>query len=283
MINLLDALYNISQAASLDVQNVTLGNNRANNMGAGLENLVMDAFADSMGETDENIRNQKYSDVFSYKGSKNRPPDFMLHEGAAVEVKKIESINADLQLNSSHPKSKLLSSSQLINRTCRECEPWTEKDFIYTIGHINGSPKRLSSLWFVYGDIYAADESIYTSLKENISEGIRNISGITFSQTNEIGKVKDVDPLKITQLRVRGMWLFQPPYKVFSYVHEYNDESRFQCVAIIPTEKFNTFSANSIERIQNSPDLFTIKDIRVKNPNNIVRLVDCKLIRYEIA
>lgn len=52
----------------------------------------------------------------------NNPPDFMLSGGDAVEVKKIESPDAALALNSSYPKHTLKSSSPLISTACREAE-----------------------------------------------------------------------------------------------------------------------------------------------------------------
>lgn len=105
--NLLDAIYNISQNNQLRVRNITFGNNRANNMGEGLEIFIKDAFTNMQNEPNRNIRNIKYNRVFSYQGSKRNPPDFMLRNGVAIEVKKIESLTTELQLNSSHPKQTL--------------------------------------------------------------------------------------------------------------------------------------------------------------------------------
>jgi hypothetical protein len=282
MKNILDAIYNISQLKDLKVKAITFGSNRANNMGEGLESFVKDAFSNMFYETDKNIRNKAYSNVFSFQGSKRNPPDFMLKKGAAIEVKKIESLTSELQLNSSHPKSKLLSSSNFITKKCKDCEVWTEKDFIYIVGHTPKGTNILSSIWFVYGDIYAASEETYISLKTQIGDNIESIPDIDFSETKEIGRVNQVDPLKITNLRIRGMWLLQQPYSVFDYVHGYKKDKTFQCIALIPTSKYDLFPKYSIDRITSPDNNFSISDVQVNDPDNPVNLIDCKLIKYEI-
>ena len=43
MINILDAIYNIAQRDELEIKDITFGNNRANNMGEGLETFIKDS------------------------------------------------------------------------------------------------------------------------------------------------------------------------------------------------------------------------------------------------
>ena len=254
MTNILEAIFNISQLEELTVKDITFGNNRATSVGDGLESFIKDAFTNTFNETDKKRKLDKYNKAFSYQGSSRTPPDLMLKRGDAIEVKKTGSIKSDLQLNSSHPKAKLFSSSSLINNHCINCEDWTVKDFIYAIGHIPKGTKTLSSLWFIDGLIYAADEDVYLSLKETLTNNIETTPNIDFSPTNEIGRVNSVDPLKITNLRIRGMRLLQPPYKVFDYVHGYNSNKKFQCITILPLNKYNSFpekSKNKIEALTN--------------------------------
>jgi len=281
MINILDAIYNISQRDELEIKDITFGNNRANNMGEGLEVFIKDAFANMFDEPDKNKRNLKYKEVFSFQGSKRNPPDLMLRNGPAIEVKKIESLTTELQLNSSHPKQTLKSDSSFITKKCVDCEVWTEKEFIYVIGHVPKKTNRLSSLWFVYGDIYSASEETYLSLKNDIATNIDEMPDVEFSETNEIGRVNQVDPLGITNLRIRGMWLLQPPFKVFDYIHNYENGKRFQCFAIIPTSKFNSFPDESINRLEQSEGL-TITDVNINDPDNPVELIECKLIEFKV-
>jgi hypothetical protein len=280
MINILDAIVNISKIEDLTINEITFGSNRANNMGEGLETFIKDAFTNSFLEHDKNVRLQKYSEVFSYQGSKNNPPDLMLKNGDALEIKKVESLTTDLQLNSSYPKAKIYSNSNLINNHCKNSEVWAEKDFIYTIGHIPKGTHKLSSLWFVYGSIYAADENCYINIKESLTESLENNPEINFSETNEIGRVNFVDPLKITNLRIRGMWLLQPPYKVFKHIHEYTNEGEFQCFLLIPEDKYYSFPKKSRDEIENSK-IILIENVKVENPNNPVNLINSKLITYK--
>ncbi|QQV02848.1 MULTISPECIES: NgoPII family restriction endonuclease [Chryseobacterium] len=280
MTNILEAIINISKLEDLNIEEVILGNNRAVNMGEGLESFVKNAFSNAFGIEDKNEKNRIYSKYFSYEGSKRTPPDLMLKNGDALEVKKTETLSTELQLNSSHPKAKLFSNSTLINAYCRNCEEWETGYFIYVIGHLPKS-NYLSSLWFIHGEIYAADESVYIDLKNSVSELLEKSDDISFSPTNEIGRINAVDPLKITNLRVRGMWLLQPPYKAFDYVHEYDKTVKFQTITILSSEKYLTYPIESRTKIESDKNI-TIKDVKVNNPNNPVDLIDAKLITFKL-
>lgn len=93
-----------------------------------------------------NNRMGKWSEIFSYTGNSANPPDLMLKGGDAVEVKKIESPDAAIALNSSYPKHTLKNSSPLISRACREAEDWTEKNIIYAVGVVSGNNLKHSAL-----------------------------------------------------------------------------------------------------------------------------------------
>ncbi|WP_347172617.1 NgoPII family restriction endonuclease [Polaribacter uvawellassae] len=281
MTNILEAIINISQLEELTVKDIAFGNNRATSVGDGLESFVKDAFTNTFNELDKKIKLDKYKNAFSYQGSSRTPPDLMLKNGDAIEVKKTESLTSELQLNSSHPKSKLLSTSSLINKHCKTCEVWTEKDFIYTIGHVPKGSKILSSLWFIDGSIYAADEDVYLSLKKTLTNNIEAAPNIDFSPTKEIGRVNSVDPLKITNLRIRGMWLLLPPYKVFDYVHGYDSNKKFQCITILPILKYNSFPEKSKNKLEAIKTISTT-NIEVQDPNNPVNMIDCKLIKFTL-
>lgn len=280
MTNVLEAIINISKLENLNIDEVILGNNRAVNMGEGLESFVKNAFANSFDILDNNAKKAVFAKYFSYQGSKRTPPDLMLLGGDALEVKKTEMLSSELQLNSSHPKAKLFSSSTLINNHCRNCEAWESRDFIYVVGHL---PKtnHLSSLWFIHGEIYAADESVYTDLKNQVSEILESYDDLSFSKTNEIGRINAVDPLKITNLRIRGMWLLQPPFKVFDYVHEYDSSAKFQTIAILSTEKYLSYPSESRYKIESDENI-TVKDIKVNDPNNPMNFIDSKLITFKL-
>lgn len=280
MSNILNAIYNISNLTNLHVDDFTDGNNRMLNVGEGLEIFVKNAFAGTFHETDKRARLLQFKEIFSYQGSKRTPPDLMLRGGDAVEVKKVESLNSELQLNSSFPKSKLSANSNLINRHCKICEVWKEKDIIYAIGNVPAKTKRLASIWFIYGSLYAADEAVYAGLKNTLTDRLENTPDMDFSPTNEIGRVNFVDPLRITNLRIRGMWLLKQPFKVFDYAHRYADTAAFQCITILPTSKYNSFDEESRTKLENLSTV-QIFDEPIQDPNNPVNLIDCKVIRYE--
>ena len=70
-------------------------------------------------------------------------------------------------------------------------------------------------MYVAYGIDYAADNSTYEKIKEIIVSGVNNIPDVEFAPTNEIAKVKKVDPLGITDLRVRGMWSIRKSFQGF--------------------------------------------------------------------
>lgn len=86
--------------------------------------------------------------------------------------------------------------------------------------------------------VIAKKPEIYTRIKDKITNSIQEL-GIELSETNEIAKVKRVDPLGITDLRVRGMWGIQHPAKVFSYIAKKQKSSYIK--ALMLKDKFNSF------------------------------------------
>ena len=122
MANILTAFRTIVSNYQTSIQHVTNGSNRANNMGDGLEAFVKEAFANTFNETNEQTKLETFSRVYAYSGNKNNPPDLILSNSDAIEIKKLESHNTAIALNSSYPKAKLFSNSTMITTTCRNCE-----------------------------------------------------------------------------------------------------------------------------------------------------------------
>lgn len=276
--NILEAIANIIQHPIYDIKALYSGRNRMNNVGEALETFVKDAFANTFLVENEQEKMKAYNQVFSWLGNQNHPPDIMIKGGDAIEVKKTQSANSDLALNSSYPKASVQADSKMITQACKTCEEWTEKDLIYCVGHT--SDDTLKSLWMVYGTIYAATHETYQIIKQKITAGINEIPNVELAETNELGRVNRVDPLGITNLRIRGMWQIQNPRKVFSYLHT-TSTNTFELVAIIPTEKYQSFpteSKNKIEQLVSSS--LNISNVLVKNPNNPAQLINAKLIVF---
>ena len=278
--NLLIALANIVENPITDLVAHYKGSNRANNMGDALETYVKDVFCYPIeGVNDYAI----HSHFFSYLGNTNNPPDFILKNGDAIEVKKIEGLNSALALNSSYPKDKLYFDDSRTTKECKACEDisWKTKDIIYAIGVAPKGANKLKVLWFVYGDCYAANKEFYQRISNKISQGIQEIPSIEFIETNELAKVKKVDPLGITDLRVRGMWHIDNPIKVFKSFTTVEPQHSFTVHAIMLKEKYDSFPFSDISKLESikNPAL-TISDIEIKSPNNPAKFLKAKLISY---
>src|SRR5690606_24400875 len=137
MTNILEAIVNIAQNPVYEIKNHYSGRNRMNNVGEALETFIKDAFANTIQIEDETEKMRRYNEVFSWLGNQNHPPDIMIKGGDAIEVKKTQSANSDLALNSSYPKATVQANSKMITQACKVCEEWTEKDLIYCVGHTN--------------------------------------------------------------------------------------------------------------------------------------------------
>ncbi len=283
MSNVLKAFINIVNSYQISITNVTQGNNRANNMGDGLESYIKDIFADTVNEIDQINQLEKLSTIYSYQGNKNNPPDLILKNGDAIEIKKIESKSSAIALNSSYPKAKLYANSPMITKACRECESWNVKDMLYAIGYINKSSLR--SLWLIYGDCFCADKETYEKIKDTISHGINTIPYVEFTQTKELGKVKKVDPLGVTDLRIRGMWQIDNPNKIFDYIYDFDDTKDFQLICLMKKTKYDDLAVEDkkyIEDLVLKNKYITSKDIKIKNPNNPIKLIDAKLLVFQV-
>ncbi|HQG38165.1 MAG TPA: NgoPII family restriction endonuclease [Chitinophagales bacterium] len=248
MSNLLQAIKLIVENPIIKVKDYYTGRNRANSVGEALENYVKDIFANSF-ELSDVDRLQKFNEVFSYLGNQNNPPDIILRNGDAIETKKVQSPTSALALNSSYPKAKLFADSPMLTQACKNCEEWNEKDIVYIVGYTNDTD--IKYLWFVYGDCFSADAAIYEKIKKTISSGITEIPDVEFTETNELGKVKKVDPLGVTDLRIRGMWHIENSHKIFSYLNKVDANATFQVLCLMKTEKFNTFPTADKTALQN--------------------------------
>jgi len=278
MANTLTAIKNIVDNPVMELKSFYTSRNRANNMGEALENYIKDIFAETLNETDEQKRIKRLSQVFSYQGNQNNPPDIIIHSGDAIEVKKIENPNSSLALNSSYPKAKLVANSPMITTACRNCESWKEKDILYVVGVVNGN--YLTKLFFVYGIDYAASAEIYERIKSVISSGVNAIPNVEFAITKELGRVNRVDPLGITYLRIRGMWGIENPANVFSYIYK-SPNVKFEFAAVINKKKYESFPVADIKTLEKlTKSNLEILDVKIKTPDNPSKLKEAKLITF---
>lgn len=279
MANIINAIGTLIKRSRFNLTDLNNAANRMNSRGDALETYIKNLFADTF-DCSETERLEKWSEIFSYTGNSNNPPDFMLSGGDAVEVKKIEAPDAALALNSSYPKHTLKSSSPLISNACREAENWTEKDIIYAVGVVKGN--NLKYLCMVYGRDYCASDECYGRIRQQIKNGVETIPNVEFAQTKELGRVNRVDPLGITYLRIRGMWHIENPWKVFEYVYRRNFQARFNFMCLIDSDKLARLkNFDELAALQKDFPALKIVDVKIKNPDNPCKLRNAKLISYE--
>ena len=280
MSNILTAIKAIVENSNLEIIEDSEGaiQNRANQMGAALEDYVKNAFADCLGKDSQTVKKARNA-TFSYLGNSTNPPDAMLIGSDAIEIKKITTLGtSQLQLNSSYPKNKLHSDNPKICKTCRECEDWQEKDMIYVVGQVNG--QELQNIFFVYGDLYCDSHEVYEKVENEIKDGIKSLDEVELAETNELGRVNKVDHLGISDLRIRGMWLIKSPFQQFESLTEDRLDYTFKLVALISSEKYNTFpDVEEFEQFcdENGVD---IVDEEIEDPQNPANLIKSKLITY---
>jgi hypothetical protein len=166
MTNLLIAITNIINNPINDIVATYKVSNRANSVGDALERYVKDIFCNSLAENNFAKKDKIYTKYFSYLGNQNNPPDAIIRNSGAIEIKKIENFTSALALNSSHPKDKLYADDSRITAECRDCEEekWQQKDIIYAVGVAPSKTNKIRALWLVYGDCYAAKKRFISEL-----------------------------------------------------------------------------------------------------------------------
>lgn len=278
MPNIVDAIVNLIENSVFDLANRNLKTSNSINVeGDSFEEYIKDLFAGTFDLPDGKERTNILNNVFSYLGNHKNPPDAILRGGDALEMKKISSVSSIIQMNSSFPKSKLESSSRMINANCRCCEDsasyndgneivktigWKEKDIIYCVGIVSKS--KLKALSFVYGADYACNSNVYDGIRCEIQKKIQSINSLDVGETGELGRINNTDPLRITSLRVREMWTITNPFKVFGDIYSVDSKKKFNFMAIINDDKWNC--------LENKDKLIKMKE---KNKN-------LKIIKTEI-
>lgn len=261
--------------------------NRANSMGDALEYYVKDAFCNAF-NMEFSEKDKQYSKYLSYLGNSKNPPDFIVKNSFAVEVKKLEWKNnsfSSIALNSSYPKDILHSNSTLLSRACKECEDelWNTKKMYYAIGSIQDK-KRIKVLWLVDGECYCATKETYERIKLLIKDGVNEIDGVEFAQSKELGKVKKVDPLGVTDLRIRGMWNIEHPRRTFDYLFSNKDDitTDFNIYCLMLKEKYDVIEEELKKKLLEYKEKVRVNDVEVKNPNNPAKYMKAKFIEINL-
>ncbi|MBC1482785.1 MULTISPECIES: NgoPII family restriction endonuclease [Listeria] len=272
--NVLIALNNILDRNSCRLTPIFRSNGTANAAGDSLEFFVKDMFCTGASAYQHEVDKEKYYDKYlSWKGNSSNFPDFIIKEGVGVEPKKMNGVGTgNLALNSSFPKAYIYPDTQ--NLPIKELiteSQWEKKEVVYVIGNLNKKDDKLFRLWLAYGNTFIASESIYLDLKESVKEAVVDLPDAIFVDTKEFGRIKKVDPLGISNLRLRGMWELSHPEVVFQkYLQMHKIPENATKINLIITE-------NEYENLSEKPDLsryieenrLQIQKILIPNPNNL--------------
>jgi len=186
-----------------------------NKAGSQFETFARNMFAQCLGALPK-VVDARWESTFSYTGTPGRPPDFMIRNGDAVEVKKLnrgegkQTRGVTIELNSSPPKRSLKLDDPQINKRCRQAEVWIEKDMLYFVGQV--TDEYVEAVWLIDGRCMVASEANYSTLSSKLSDALKELGG---EPTGELGRFNDVDPLGVSSLRVRPMWTIKHPRLVF--------------------------------------------------------------------
>jgi hypothetical protein len=162
----------------------------------------------------------------------------------------------------------------------KTAENWVEKDIIYAIGSTSDN-LELQRLWFIYGDCYAASREVYEKLVNAIGKGVNSVPDVEFQKTNELGKVNKVDPLGITNMRIRGMWHISNPSKLYSQLVNQTEDRQFYL--LMREEKYLSFSKEERQIIEGiNKQGFVNQVVEIRNPDNPANLIKARLIKYEL-
>jgi hypothetical protein len=279
--NILRVIGNIAEFRNNDLKNYSSTYlNRINAVGQQLEFYVKDAVCNSF-KLQQIAKEAAYRRAFSWLGNQNNPPDFIINGGDSYEIKKIQSLRASLALNNSPPKDRLHRNDPRITEGCRNCEGgnWETKETFYVVGSVQEN--KIKYLFFVHGRCYAAEKEVYDAkaslLKKGIGELMRSEGWQASTTTTELGRINRMDPLGITNFRIRGMWEIENPIRVFSYIYNLDIKKDFSLIALMTKTKYDSFPREDITVLENDEHI-NAKVVKVKNPNNPAQLMDAELI-----
>lgn len=279
--SLLKALLNLKKYGDNDLKKIVAISNpeqpRVNKEGTPLDAFIKDAFCNTFAVKDPNKKMGIFLSEFSHLGSQNYPPDMIIKGGDAIEVKKVQNFGGTtIALNSSYPKSKLRADGPMITKEVKNCEDWKEKDMIYCVGNIFSNKAKI--IVFVYGDCYAAKPETYERVREAMANGISKLN-LNLSKTRELARLNKIDPLKITDLRVRGMFQIMAPIRLFSNFIKPDLSKELSAFVVMRKEKFESFEEKEKELTKKE---MSVSDIRIKNPDNPKALLGAKLISFSL-
>ena len=286
--NIIDAIETLCTLKSAKISAVSYRQNAINAMGVSLEEFVKDVFAGAASCKTKASREKALNETFTYRGNQNNPPDALLRNGDAIEIKKLSSSGSSMPLNSSYPKHTLKSTNPMITKECREAEEWDEKDIIYVVGVVDAKTEMLKRLWMVYGSDYCASSDSYEIVRTKIIDAIKTLPNMQFVKTNELAHLNGIDPLGITYFRARNLWGIATPWKVFEepfvgamvqHLKQFN-AGDFEFVAIISDKKLKTLNnaARLTAMALDKSNELSVISVLIRNPDWPNKKISAKMI-----
>ena len=245
-----------------------------------MEYYVKDAISGSFNSVKDKKPTDRYNGVFSYLGNKMQPPDMIIQAGDAIVIKTIKTYKGSFTINNSPPKDRLMWNDSWIIKNCRRIDggQWTSKDLFYVIGWIE--KRRMKYLNFIQGSCFLPEQKFWNKKIDDLKKNIYNYvesEGLEANRTIALGKVTNIDPLAITNLRIKAVWRIKNPLKIFSDTFSYDKKQEFTLIALMLKNKFDSFPKKDIDAIVKDKQI-EIEDVKIKNPNNPQKKIDAKLI-----
>lgn len=233
--------------------------------GEGLELWVKHFLAGTIGFVDDSSIQAIWDNKFSFHGGTNNPPDVMLRNSIAAEVKKTEGKGGTLQLNSSWPIRTLHCDDLHIAKKCRDAEAWAEKPFLLFVGRIDPTANNISALWIIDGRCLSDNEEVYQSL---VSQARSAMLLLGSRDTKEIGQFAKLDTRGRTLLRVRPMFSLDHPATIFSTFFHHQTTEQFALDVLIPELAYDSFTAEDRRKLENADQGIVIKRLDIPDPTN---------------
>ncbi len=249
---------------------------RINSIGARFEEYIKDLLTGKIICSSNEERLQNLNQNYYWLGSQNNPPDAISKELEAYEIKKMESPKNALALNSSPPKDMLYYDDPRITSKCKESigKNWDPMDLFYVVGWVKKG--EVKTIYFVQGKVYAASPAVYERIASIVSNGAKqaiNNNNLKAGKTSEIARIIEVDPLRRTTFRVRGMWEILNPASAFPHIiniHEDLEKFKFSAYAILEKNKYDSY--------RYIPKDVNIEDSILADPNNPANLIEAKVL-----
>lgn len=286
--NLLDAIHQIVHGKIHRLPTPGRSGDNPLTSGVGLEFYVKDRLA-GVPDGRPRDRTSLYPQAFSFIGGPKNPPDVMYrggNSGDAFEVKKTQNVAGGdaIQLNSSPPKDRLLSTNPKIQRECRECEQWDERDFFIIVGCVPQASESLRWLWIFDARLAVPGPNIFEKSMDRLRAAIKSVPDYQFTEdTQEIGGVENVCGVQGVKMRLRGMWLMPSAWRLFAGVPGVRRGGEFCMHALMRTEKWMRYPQASRDRIARltDPD-FSVTTTPIPNPNG-GEDIDATLVRWQFS